>query len=309
MDYKDYYKVLGVEKTATADAIKKAYRKLAVKYHPDKNPDDKLAEEKFKEINEAYEVLSDEEKRKKYDAFGENWRYYEQAGGQEGNFDWSKWQGANGGGQYQYQGNMEDMFGGGGGGEHFSDFFEHLFGGGFSGRSRGGRTRSSRGRDINASMSISISDAINGATKQIEVNGLKLNLKIKPGTYEGQILRLKGKGEPGRNNNEAGDLLISISIDHSGYEISGNDIYSDIQIDIYTAILGGKVQVNTPSGALQLSIPAGTDSGRLFRVKGKGMPNAQGGTGDFFVRIGITVPKNLTDEQKEAFGKLANPEK
>lgn len=311
MDYKDYYKILGVEKNATPDAIKKAYRKLAVKYHPDKNPDDQLAEEKFKEITEAYEVLSDAEKRKKYDAFGENWKYYEQAGGQQGDFDWSKWQNAGGGGAGGYrqasQEDINDMFGDGG---QFSDFFEHLFGGNFRSQSRGRRSRSMRGQDIRATMGISITDAYAGATKQIEISGQKLNLKIKPGTYDGQVLRLKGKGEQGYNGAEAGDLLITIQVqDDAQYHLQGNDIYSDVPIDVFTAILGGKIQVQTPGSTLQLNIPAGTDSGRMFRLKGKGMTSANGVTGDFYVKVAIQVPKNLSDDEKAQIEKLANRQK
>lgn len=306
MDYKDYYKILGVDKKASADEIKKAYRKLAVKYHPDKNPDDKLAEEKFKELNEAYEVLGDAEKRKKYDEFGENWKYYEQAGAQQGDFDWNRWraQQQQGGGQ-QY--NAEDMFGEGG---QFSDFFEHLFGGGFRSRAQQGRSRTRRGGDLHATMDVSIEDVYTGATRQINVNGQKLNLKIKKGTADGQVLRLKGKGSPGLNGGEAGDLLIEVSVvPGAGFELKGKDVYLEVPVDVYTAILGGKVQVPVPGSALQLTIPEGTDSGRMFRLKGKGMPVAEGGNGepgDFYVRIRITVPQNLTDEEKAMFRKLAD---
>lgn len=303
MDYKDYYKILGVDKKAGADEIKKAYRKLAVKYHPDKNPDDKLAEEKFKELNEAYEVLGDAEKRKKYDEFGENWKYYEQAGAQQGDFDWGRWRAQQQGGGQQYS--AEDMFGQG----EFSDFFEHLFGGGFRSRAQQGRTRTRRGSDLHATMDVGIEDVYLGATRQINVNGQKLNLKIKPGTGDGQVLRLKGKGSPGLNGGEAGDLLIEVSIvPGAGYELKGRDVYLEVPIDVYTAVLGGKVQVPVPGSALQLTVPEGTDSGRLFRLKGKGLPVAEGGNGvpgDFYVRVRITVPQQLTDEEKALFRKLA----
>ncbi|GEP96269.1 DnaJ C-terminal domain-containing protein [Chitinophaga cymbidii] len=302
MEYKDYYKILGVDKKASAADIKKAYRKLAVKYHPDKNPDDKLAEEKFKELNEAYEVLSDEEKRKKYDEFGENWKYYEQGGGgNTGDFDWGRWRGQ-GGGQQQY----EDIFGEGG---QFSDFFEHLFGGGFRSRGQQGRTRTRKGTDLHATMQVGLQDVYTGATKQIEVNGQKLNLKIKPGTYQGQVLRLKGKGHPGRNGGEPGDLLLEIGIaEDPRYELKGKDVYLELPLDLYTAVLGGKVPVAVPGSPLQLSIPAGTDGGRLFRLKGKGLPAPEGGRetpGDFYVKVRITVPKQLSDEEKELFTRLS----
>lgn len=304
MDYKDYYKVLGIDKKASAADIKKAYRKLAVKYHPDKNPDDKLAEEKFKELNEAYEVLGDEEKRKKYDEFGENWKYYEQAGSNGGDFDWSKWRSGQGAGrQQQYD---DSMFGEG---NQFSDFFEHLFGGGFSGRAQQGRGRNRRGGDLQATMQVNLQDVYTGATRQIEVNGQKLNLKIKPGTYSGQVLRLKGKGQPGRSGGEAGDLLIEVNIaSDAQFELKGKDVYMEVPVDLYTAVLGGKVQVAVPGSPLQLSIPAGTDSGRLFRLKGKGLPVPEGSKeipGDLYVKVKITVPDQLTEEERKLFTQLA----
>lgn len=311
MEYKDYYKILGVDKKASAADIKKAYRKLAVKYHPDKNPDDKLAEEKFKELNEAYEVLGDDEKRKKYDEFGENWKYYEQAGRNGGSdFDWGRWRASQGGRQQQQYEDMEGMFGEGG---QFSDFFEHLFGGGFRSRGQQGRARSRRGADLQATMQVSLDDVYTGATKQIEVNGQKLNLKIKPGTYNGQVLRLKGKGRPGQNGAEAGDLLIEIGIAADArYELKGKDVYMDVPLDMYTAVMGGKLQVAVPGSPLQLTVPAGTDSGRLFRLRGKGIPAPEGSgdvAGDLYVKVMISVPKNLSEQEKELFTRLMDMRK
>ncbi|MGX5819419.1 DnaJ C-terminal domain-containing protein [Chitinophaga lutea] len=309
MEYKDYYKILGVDKKASAADIKKAYRKLAVKYHPDKNPGDTLAEEKFKELNEAYEVLGDEEKRKKYDEFGENWKYYEQQGN-TGGFDWGKWQSAQGGGGRQQYEDVESMFGDGG---QFSDFFEHLFGGGFSARGQQGRGRSRRGGDLHATMQVGLQDVYTGSTRQIEVNGQKLNLKIKKGTYNGQTLRLKGKGHPGRNGGEPGDLLLEIGVAaEPPFELKGKDVYVDEPVDLYTVVLGGKVPITIPGNTLQLSIPAGTDSGKLFRLKGMGIPAPEGSSdsaGDLYVRVKITVPKQLTPEEKELFEKLAQLKK
>ncbi|RAJ75029.1 curved DNA-binding protein [Chitinophaga dinghuensis] len=306
MDVKDYYKILGVEKSSTAEQIKKAYRKLAVKYHPDKNQGDKSAEDKFKEINEAYEVLSDPEKRKKYDQFGENYKYYEQHGGRPEDFDWSQYGGAGGGGghSYSYSGNMEDMFGGEG---NFSDFFEQLFGSRFSG---GGRRQQqpSRGRDVQATMEVSLEDAYNGGTRQVEVNGSRLNLKLKPGLYEGQVIRLKGKGSPGRKAGENGDLLITIQLaPHPGYELKGQDLYADVAVPLYTAVLGGKITVPTPGSALNMNIPAGTDSGKVFRLKGKGMPayDNKGTAGDLYIKSVIHIPTNLSDKEKELFQQLS----
>lgn len=306
MDVKDYYKILGVDKNATADQIKKAYRKLAVKYHPDKNPDNKAAEDKFKEINEAYEVLSDSEKRKKYDQFGENYKYYEQHGGRPEDFDWSQFGGGGGGHTYTYQGNMDDMFGGGSG--QFSDFFEQLFGSRFSGGGRRQQQRTSRGRDVQATMEVSLADAYNGATRQVEVNGSRLNIKLKPGLYEGQVIRLKGKGSPGRQGGENGDLLITIQLaPHPGYELKGQDLYADVAIPLYTAVLGGKITVPTPGTALSMNIPAGTDSGKVFRLKGKGMPayDNKGNAGDLYIKAVVHIPTNLSQKEKELFQQLS----
>ncbi|HVI44457.1 MAG TPA: J domain-containing protein [Chitinophaga sp.] len=308
MEVKDYYKVLGVDKTATADQIKKAYRKLAVKYHPDKNPDDKTAEEKFKEINEAYEVLSDADKRKKYDQFGENYKYYEQHGGRPEDFDWSQYGGrGQQGHSYTYQGNMEDLFGNGGGEGKFSDFFEQLFGSRFSGGSRR-QQGPARGRDVQATMEVSLEDAYNGGTRQVEVGGSRINIKLKPGLHEGQVIRLKGKGSPGRKGGESGDLLITIQLSlHPQYELKGKDIYTDLAVPLYTAILGGKITVSTPGPALNMNIPAGTDSGKVFRLKGKGMPayDHRGEAGDLYLKAVVHIPSQLSDKEKELFQQLS----
>ncbi|MBO9729498.1 MAG: J domain-containing protein [Chitinophaga sp.] len=307
MDVKDYYKVLGVEKAATAEQIKKAYRKLAVKYHPDKNPDNKVAEDKFKEINEAYEVLSDPEKRKKYDQFGENYKYYEQHGGRPEDYDWSQYGGGQGRTRSYGSGNMEDMFGGGGG-EGFSDFFEQLFGSRFSGGGRRQQQGPGRGRDVQATMEVSLEDAYNGATRQVEVNGSRLNIKLKPGLYEGQVIRLKGKGSPGRQGGTSGDLLITIQLaPHPLFELKGQDIYTDLALPLYTAILGGKQTVNTPGASLNMNIPAGTDSGKVFRLKGKGMPayDNSGSAGDLYIKAIVHIPTNLSEKEKELFQQLS----
>ncbi|KAI9450907.1 DnaJ-class molecular chaperone with C-terminal Zn finger domain [Russula earlei] len=307
MNVKDYYKILGVDKSATAEQIKKAYRKLAVKYHPDKNPNNKAAEEKFKEISEAYEVLEDAEKRKKYDQFGENWKHYEQQGGRAEDFDWSQFQGGGGGRQQQYQGNFEDMFGGGEDNGHFSSFFETLFGQGGGRRRSQQRQQSTRGQDMSATMQLSLQDAYTGSTKQVEVNGSRLNIKLKPGVADGQVIRLKGKGMPGRGG-EAGDLLITMQlISTPGFELKGKDIYADAAIDVYTAILGGKANIPVLGGSISMKIPEGTDSGKVFRLKGKGMPdyNDPSVTGDLYVKTVVRIPFHLSEKEKELFRQLA----
>lgn len=306
MEFKDYYKTLGVEKGATEAELKKAYRKLAVRYHPDKNPGDKAAEEKFKEINEAYEVLGDPEKRKKYDQLGENWKNYEQHGGRAQDYDWGQWGG--GGQTYSYQGNAEDMFGGEGG---FSDFFEQLFGRSFGGGSKR-QQRATRGQDIVANMEVSLEDAYAGGPKQVNVNGSRLNIKLKPGLYEGQVIRLKGKGVPGRNGAESGDLLITIHLaPHPQFELKGQDVYADVPVDLYTAVLGGKIAVQGLGGPLNMNIPAGTNSGRIFRLKGMGMPSFNNASqpGDLYLTAMIHIPQHLSEEEKELFTQLANLQK
>lgn len=308
MDYKDYYKVLGVPKTATQEDVKKAFRKLAMKYHPDKNPGDKKAEEKFKEANEANEVLSDAEKRRKYDELGANWNSYQQRGG-EGNFDWGKW--SNGGQQYKSRSSGENPFGNG---NNFSDFFESIFGGNTgNARSAGQRSaRPTKGQDLQAEMELSLEESYYGATKQIVLDGQKINMNLKLGIYDEMVLRMKGKGGAGRNGGENGDLHITFKIiRHPNYEVKGNDLHFEQPIDLYSAVLGGKIDLKIFNKTIKFPIPAGTDSGKIFRLNGIGMP-FYGKTdvrGDAYVKIKITVPKNISSEEMELFSRLANMEK
>jgi curved DNA-binding protein len=305
MEFKDYYSILGVDKTAKDDAIKKAYRKLAVKYHPDKNPGDKTAEEKFKEISEAYEVLGDPEKRKKYDQFGANWKYEEQQRQQAGSQAYSGQWGNSGGEYFSGNFNPEDFSDEG----QFSDFFESLFG------NRGGRQRSRqprKGSDLQAEMEVSLEEAFYGTTRQIGLNDQKFNVKLKPGLCDGQVIRLKGKGYPGASGGANGDLLLTLRVaTHHKFERKGNDLYFDQPIDLYTAVLGGKIEVQGIDKAVQMNIPSGTDSGQQFRLKGMGMPLYDEPTkrGDAFVKVQIKVPKNLTESEKELFMQLANRKK
>ncbi len=300
MDFKDYYKILGIDKNATADEIKKAYRKLALKYHPDKNPNNKAAEEKFKEINEANEVLSDTEKKKKYDELGENWNQYRQQGRPEDNFDWSKWTSQQQGQSGSYYG--QDTFGSEG---DFSSFFESLFGGGgFSRRSN----VKMKGQDYSAEIELSLEDAYHGSTRRIEVNGKTLQMKLKPGVKNGQVLRIKERGGPGMNGGTKGDIYLTIIIPpHPHFERKEDDIYCDVPVQLYTAILGGKQLIITLKGNIRIDIPAGTDNGKVMRLKGLGMPKFGKADefGDLYAKVQIMLPKNLTEKEISLFKELS----
>ena len=311
MDYKDYYKILGVSKTATQDEIKKVYRKLAKQHHPDKNAGDPKAEAKFKELNEAYEVLGDADKRKKYDQLGVNYQAYKNSGGSGQDF-WQQYQGqGQGGGQYTYgREGAGDPFGGAGG-DSFSDFFNNLFGGGstFGGRtSQGGRrTRAAQGQDYQAEYEISLENAYKGLSTVLTVGEHKLKINLKPGIADGQKLRLKGKGAPGMNGGEAGDLYLTIRVKpHSSFEVKGNDLYHDLPVDIYTATLGGKANVNLLEGSLNITIPKGTQNGKLLRLKGKGMPvyGKPEEYGNLILTIRPQVPEILTEEEAKLWEQL-----
>lgn len=308
MDYKDYYKILGVSKTASQDEIKKAYRKLAVKYHPDKNKGDKQAEERFKEISEANNVLSDPEKRKQYDELGSSWQRYRQAGGDPGGFDWSQYAGRSGGGrQYQYEGDFGDMFGGG---ASFSDFFQHIFGGGGfgGGQARGrGYRQAMKGQDYRAEFEISLQEAHDGTERMLTVNGAQLRIKLKPGVADGQTLRLRGKGGPGMQGGPNGDVYLDVRITpNSAYRREGDDLYLDLPVDMYTLILGGKQTVQTLGGAVNLNLPAGTPNDKKLRLKGKGMPHygKPGQQGDLYVTVKAQIPQQLSERERRLFEEL-----
>lgn len=297
MEYKDYYKILGVDKKASADDIKKAYRKLAVKYHPDKNPGDKKAEEKFKEINEANDVLSDPVKRKKYDDLGANWQTYQQGGGFQDFGGSRQGHGNSGRGGTFYSSENEGGF---------SDFFESLFGSsaGFGG---GSRRTAMKGEDYQAETTITLEEAFHGTTRQVNLATQTLNLKLKPGIADGQVLRMKEKGGPGYNNGPAGDLFITIHVQkHPRYTRKGDDLYFDSPLDVFTAMLGGKLAVQAIDKTLNINIPPGTDSDKTFRLKEMGMPEYSNPKqrGDAYVRVVITVPKNLSEKDREVLSRF-----
>jgi curved DNA-binding protein len=310
MEFKDYYKILGVEKSATKEDISKAFRKLALKYHPDKNPNDKVAEEKFKEITEANEVLSDPEKRKKYDALGANWNQYQTSGGGFEDFFSSQFGGRRRGGgtTFEYSGNFGDVFGSSTG---FSDFFEGLFGnrGGGGSNFFGAQRSKEKGQDYDATLYISLEEAYNGTSKEVLVNGKKLRIKINPGTRDGDKLRLKEQGGASRTGHGSGDLYLTIKITkHPFYEIDGDDLYYDLIVDLYTAVLGGKKKVKLINGkTINIDIPKGTDSGSLFRIGKFGLKKSGVGEerGDLYVRIKIETPKNLSKKETELFKELS----
>lgn len=286
MEYKDYYKILGVERSASQDEIKKAYRKLAVKYHPDKNPDDKVAEEKFKEISEAYQVLGNADSRKKYDELGANWKQYENAG----------FNGFGGGQGFSASG--------------FSDFFDMFFGGqgggaGFDIRdfmSNGRRSsRPAKGSDLNATINMTLLEAYQGSQRILDLNGNTIKITIKPGVRDGQVLRIKGKGNPGRNGGDNGDLLIKVVITNDPvYQRDGDDLIRNVNIDIYTAILGGKITVNTLKGDVNVPIKPQTQNNSTLRLKGLGMPRyGKEGAGALLLKVQLLLPEHFSQKELE----------
>jgi curved DNA-binding protein len=303
MEYKDYYDILGVKRGASADEIKRAYRKLALKYHPDRNPDDSKAEDKFKEINEAYQVLGDADKRAHYDRLGSAYHQWER-GGRQGGFDWSPWQtaGAPSGVHVEYSGNIDELFGSMGG---FSDFFQQIFGGGFPGaqRAAGGRQRAPQRQAYEQRVTISLDEAYRGSARQMNVDGKKLEVKIPAGARSGTKVRMRGAG-PNRSDIY---LVLEVAADPR-FERKGDNLHGQVAIDLYTAVLGGEARVPTLKGDVVLRIPAGTQPGQSFRLKGKGMPHLKDSAhyGDLFVKAKVTVPKKLSAEEKKLFEQLAS---
>jgi curved DNA-binding protein len=327
MDYKDYYNVLGVERSASQEELKKKYRKLVAKYHPDRNPDNKKAEEKFKEIQEAYQVLKDPEKRKWYDKVGSNWKQYQQTGGDPDDFNWNQYQRQNPFGGQRSAGrghsNFEDAFGGQGGQGGFSDFFETIFGGGFGGaQARGGQrfqqqqqnpfggaqaggNGALRSLDTKATLSISLEEAYEGTSKNVKIQGNRVKVTIPAGIESGKKLKLKGHGKKSRA--QQGDLYLTIKIkDHPRYERSGNDLLVQHPVDFATLALGGETYVETLSGKVKLTIKSGTQGGAKFRLKGLGMPVKSTKTpektdrGNLIVEVTAKVPETLSQKQRKA---------
>lgn len=305
MEYKDYYQVLGVDRKASEQDIKSAYRKLARELHPDTHPDDPSAEERFKEVNEAYEVLGDPTKRAKYDQLGSSYRAYERAGARPGDFDWSTWTTGSPGGVRMEVGDLGDLFGGSGG---FSDFFNAIFGGMAGGARAGTQRRApSRGRDLQTEVTISLAEAYTGSQRRIQLQGKQIEVKIPPGAQTGTKIRLSGQGESG--GRQSGDLFLVVSVQPDPrFDRSGDDLYTDVSVDLYTAVLGGEVHVPTLSGDVVLTIPSGTQPDQVFRLKNRGMPKLRNPSqhGDLYARIKVALPKDLSDEERRLFKDLAS---
>jgi len=332
MEFKDYYQTLGVTKSSSEKEIKQAYRKLARKHHPDVNPGDKSAEARFKEINEAYEVLGDSDKRKKYDELGANWRAYEQAqqhgqpwpggspfgdaGAQGG--AWNINMGGPGGYRTMTEEEMQDLFGNQ---DPFSDFFNTFFGGGGGGaregtrsRSRGSRTQ--KGRDIEHAVELTLEEAFHGATRRISIkqggHARSVDVRIPAGVKDGSRVRAAGEGESGSNGGSSGDLYLRVQTrPHPVFERKGDDLHTTIAVPITTAVLGGESQVPTITGTVRLKIPETTQAKQVFRLKGHGMPvvGKADTRGDLYATVDVQLPRSLTKEQREHYESLAKLEK
>ncbi|MCL5429115.1 MAG: DnaJ domain-containing protein [Chloroflexi bacterium] len=308
MEYKDYYQILGVGRQASQDEIKKAYRKLALKYHPDRNPNNKDAENTFKEANEAYQVLSDPEKRAHYDRLGADYSRWQRQGAPSGGFDWGQWTtGQPGGVHVEYSGNIDDLFGQGG----FSDFFQQVFGGlgGFEPRGRRGRV--ARQPVYEQPVTVSLEEAFRGGTRLMQLDGRRLEVKIPAGARSGTKVRMAGVGPAGRGGQPSDIYLVIEVADDPRFKREGDDLHTEVEVDLYTAVLGGEVRVPTLDGQVVLKVPAGTQPGQSIRLKGRGMPLLKNNKqrGDLFAKINVRLPKNLTDEQRRFFQELAGGSK
>jgi len=328
MEFKDYYSTLGVPKTATDKELKQAYRKLARKHHPDVNPGDKGAESKFKEINEAYEVLGDPEKRRKYDELGANWRMYEQAqqqgqpfpggsspfgggfGGGEGGA-WTINMGGPGGARTMTEDEMRDMFGDA---DPFSDFFKTFFGGAGAGEGRGRQARaprSQKGRDIESEAELTLEEAYHGAMRRVAItvggHARSIDVRIPAGVKDGSRVRAAGEGESGTSGGASGDLYLRVKIKaHPVFERQGDDLYTKVALPVTTAVLGGEAQVPTITGSVRLKVPETTQPGQIFRLKGHGMPvvNKPDVKGDLYATADVQLPRSLTKEQRASWEQI-----
>lgn len=303
MEYKDYYKILGVEKKASEAEIKSAYRKLAMKFHPDRNPGNKAAEDKFKEINEAYEVLGDSGKRSHYDQLGASYQRWQQTGGSPGSFNWNEWFTQSQGGRAS-QVDVEDLFGGLGG---FSDFFSSIFGGTGGGTVRQQTARRSRQpAAYEQAVQITLDEAYHGANRILQINGRRLEGKIPPGAKTGTKVRLGGMGPAGPDGQKSDIYLVVEVLPDPRFQRKGNDLYGEVVVDLYTAVLGGQVRVPTLTSDVLLTIPPGTQPGQKFRLSGRGMPDLRDPKkfGDLYATTKVQIPRELNARQRELFEQL-----
>lgn len=303
MAAKDYYKTLGIGKNASSEEIKKAYRKLALQYHPDKNKGDKIAEEKFKDVNEANSVLIDPEKRKLYDQYGEHWEQVQQGGSAGGR--------PGGGSARQRSGRQPPPFSFDASDfendERFEDLFSQFFGGQQRGRGRSARPRN--GSDVEAEVQISLEDAFEGMSRMISLGTEQYRLTLKKGVKEGQQFRLRGKGQPGVHGGKTGDLLLNIRIaPHPRYTRTGHDLYCKQSVDLVTAVLGGKTRIQTLHGEKMMTLQPGTQNGATLRMRGLGMPvyDTPGAFGDLYVEISVAIPNKLSPEEHALYSQLAS---
>ncbi len=315
MDFKDYYKTLGVAPEADQKAIKQAFRQLARKVHPDVNPGNKEAEEKFKTINEAYQVLSDVKQRKKYDELRAQYQQWQQTGGRRKDFDWQNWSAQPGEGarvQYASSEDVEDLFGGE---SAYSDFFTNIFSQARKG-SRATPPGPRHGRDVEYEVDLALEEAFHGAERLLEMDGHRIKAGIPAGVRTGSRVRLAGQGEPGQNGGPAGDLYLIVHVlPDKTFERVGSDLHLDVPVDIFTAIGGGEIRIPSMERPLILTIPPRTNTGRSFRLRGKGMPHLGDPKkrGDLFARIRLVLPESLTDQEVTSIRALAtsrsNPSK
>lgn len=307
MNFKDYYKILEVDKNASQDDIKRQFRKLATKYHPDKNQGNSESESKFKDISEAYEVLSDAEKRKKYDTLGSSYSNFKNRGGDNNDYDWSQWF-ANNQGKKQSGKTVNDFFTSGG---TMSDFFDKIFGQGY--RNSGfGFEEAVKGDDHNMQISITLKEAFTGTKRKLKVNGETIEINLKAGIADGQVIKLTGKGRRGKNNGQNGDLLLTIKVSESpGIERDGDDLNISTNIDYLDAILGCDLLVETLTGKFNLKVPECTQQGKVFKLKGQAFPQYVNGNrkGDLYIKLNVLLPNEINDAEREYLQKLKEMKK